>query len=561
MILGIDLGTTNSLVAVFEPDGPRLLPNALGQFLTPSVVGLADDGSVLVGSAARDRLITHPDRTVGSFKRFMGTARETRLGRKSFRPEELSSFVLRSLKSDAESALGQTIADVVISVPAYFNHHQRKATMDAGRLAGLNVQKLINEPTAAALAHGVNTKNEGKSIIFDLGGGTFDVSILDKYEGVLEVRATTGDSNLGGNDFTSLIDSFLRKSLGLSKENTPLDGSAIIRRQAERIKIALTSAQDVPYTMVVKGREYSGTITRAEFEEASQPLLRRLRAPVEIAISDARLSTDDLDSVVLVGGATRMPIIRSLVAKLFGRMPLMHLDPDTTIALGAAVAAGLLERNEALQDLVSTDVCSHTLGVAAQSPQFGDEMIVIPIIERNSLVPISRSRVFWTIRHNQTAIEMPVYQGENLRPVENVLIGKIVMPVPAAPAGQEAVDVRFTYDKNCALQVEVTVRSTGLKEALIIDHNSGLSDNELVARFAALAAIKLDPREQAPNRALIARAERLYAENVGGEREELHIALGNFLDRISDPYERKMSDVRQQFADYLERFERFRFDE
>lgn len=560
MILGIDLGTTNSLIAVFESTGPRLLPNALGQQLTPSVVGLADDGAVLVGAAARDRLVTHPGRTVAAFKRLMGTTQPTRLGHKTFRPEELSAFVLRALKSDAEAALGCTVSDVVISVPAYFNDHQRKATIDAGQLAGLKVQRIINEPTAAALAYGLNAQDEGKFLVFDLGGGTFDVSILDKYEGVMEVRSTTGDSRLGGNDFTLLIEAMLMKRHGLSKDNTEPNGLAVVRRQAEGLKVALTSQHEVDYRMPVANQEYAGRISRDEFEETCQPLMRRLRTPVEQAIADARLSSDALDAVVLVGGATRMPAVRSLVARLFGRMPLMHLDPDTTIALGAAVAAGLLERNEVLQDIVSTDVCSHTLGVAALTRFDSDDLSIVPIIERNSVVPVSRSKTFRTISMRQTAIEVQVYQGENLRPTENVLIGTIKMPVPAAPAGQEAVDVRFTYDSNCALQVEVTVQSTKVKQAMIFENNSGLGEKELAERFAALEAIKLEPREQAPNRALIARAERLYAENLGVERQALERALHNFLFQINDTKLRNPGEVRDQFAAYLEQFERFRFD-
>lgn len=560
VIFGIDLGTTNSLISVLEAGGTRLLPNALGQVLTPSVVGLADDGSILVGRAARDRLVTHANRTVGSFKRLMGTTQETRLGRKTFRPEELSSFVLRSLKSDAEAALGCNVTDVVITVPAYFNHHQRKATMDAGRLAGLTVRKIVNEPTAAALAYGLGAQDEGKFLVFDLGGGTFDVSILDKYEGVMEVRSTTGDSRLGGDDFTLLIEAMLKERHGLSKDNTPPEGLAIIRRQAEGVKMALTSQHNADYRMLIEGRELTGSISRDIFEEASQPLMRRLRRPVESAIADARLSRDTLDAVVLVGGATRMPVVRSLVARLFGQMPLMLLDPDTTIALGAAVAAGLLDRDEALQDIVSTDVCSHTLGIAAVDNDYGDEQVVVPIIERNSIVPVSRSKTFRTVLARQTTINVQVYQGENLRPAENVLIGNIKMSIPSAPAGQEAVDVRFTYDSNCALQVEVTVLSTKLKQAMIFENNSGLDERELKARFAALASIKLEPRDQAPNRALIARAERLYSEHVGEERLELSRMLGVFLQKINDPTARNGDEVRQQFATYLDQKERFGFD-
>jgi molecular chaperone HscC len=556
-LCGIDLGTTNSLIAVFEGSAPRLIPNALGDVLTPSVVGVDDSGDILVGKAAGERLLTHPERTVASFKRLMGTEHVTRLGNLRFRPEELSALVLRSLKADAETYFAAPVDEAIISVPAYFNDHQRKATLDAGRLAGLKVERLVNEPTAAALAYGFGDAEASKFLVFDLGGGTFDVSILHKYEGVMEVRATAGDTQLGGEDFTASLEQRLAAEHGVSlKGLSPID-RARLRRTAERLKIDLTSGETVAYCLPVADAELSGTMARDSFEADAANLLRRLRAPLERAIRDARLTPKDLASIVMVGGATRMPMVRSLVARLFGRLPLMHVDPDQAVGLGAAVQAGLKARAEALEDVVMTDVCPFTLGiVTADDPQNQHILSVTPIIERNAVVPISRSKTFATIQRRQTKIEVQVYQGENLRPENNTKLGSFTVRVPSNEPGAELIDVRFTYDINGAVEVEATVLSTGVVERRIFRNLSGLSEADLQARFAALEAIKLHPRDQAENRLLIARAERIYAEQCGEARETLRAALVQFEALILDQQDRDLHDIRSAFASFLDGLER-----
>src|SRR5262245_10788106 len=556
-LIGIDLGTTNSLIAVFGETGPTLIPNALGDVLTPSVVGVDDADEIIVGRAARERLLTHPDKTVASFKRFMGSARETILGRHRLRPEELSALVLRALKADAEAQIGAPVTEAVISVPAYFNDLQRKATLDAGRLAGLKVERLVNEPTAAALAYGLYEVKEGKFLVFDLGGGTFDVSILDKYEGVMEVRATAGDVQLGGDDFTNVIEQMLADNHEFHLPALTPAAAARLRRSAETLKLTLTSAESAPYELALDGATLSGTLNRQSFEEAAAALLRRLRAPVERAIADALLKPEELDNVVLVGGATRMPMVRSLVARLFGRLPLVHIDPDRTVALGAAVQAGLKARAAALEDVVMTDVCPYTLGVAAvDGVDAIDRKHVAPIIERNAVVPISRTKVFSTVQNRQRRIEFQVYQGENLRPEHNILLGSLMLHVPSNQAGAEAAEVRFTYDINGSLEVEATALSTGAKETQIFRKAAGLTEAELEQRFAALAHIKMHPREQAENKLLIARAERLYEEHRGDARELLRQVLMEFEEAIAEQQVRDMSAVRASFAAVLDGFER-----
>jgi molecular chaperone HscC len=552
--IGIDLGTTNSLVAIYEDNKPKLILNTLGEPLTPSVVSLGDDDSIITGAAAKDRLLSHANRTVGSFKRFMGSNHITKLGKKDFRPEELSAFILRALKADVESHLGQAITEAVISVPAYFNDQQRKATMDAGKLAGLNVERLVNEPTAAALAYGLSNTKEGNYLVFDLGGGTFDVSILDKYDDVMEIRATTGDTRLGGDDFTQVVQGILveKQKLDLKKLNPT--ALAVLLRQAEKLKYALTKEQSQEYEMNLDGKALMGEISRQEFEAASASLLQRLRQPTERAVRDASIAVSSFDAIVMVGGATRMPMVRSLVARMFGRLPLINIDPDTTIALGAAIQSGLIQRNGALRDVVMTDVCPYTLGVATVDDIDSGEhrLSVSPIIERNAVVPISRNMILNTVLNNQQAIAVQVYQGENLRPENNIHLGTLEMKVPRKPRGQEQVDIRFTYDVNGTLQVEATVLSTKKTSVQVFGNTTGLSETEITDRFRKLEALKLPPREHMENLALIARAERIYEECRGEQREYIKEIIAQFEREISNQQLRNPEACRKNFDEQLD---------
>ncbi len=554
--IGIDLGTTNSLIAIVSNGKPQLVPNSLGQFLTPSVVSVDSEGCVLTGIAAKDRLISHPGETVASFKRLMGTRQKTKLGKREFSPEELSALVLGSLKSDAETFLQKTISDVVISVPAYFNDQQRKATVDAGLIAGLRVERLINEPTAAALSYGLADKQEGKYLVFDLGGGTFDVSILDKYEDVFEIRATTGDTRLGGDDFNSVLEQIILSKLSLKIADLPQSERAVIRRQSELAKHALTSNQETEITLsFVPNGSGSARVSRSEFGNSCAELLNRLRLPTERAVRDARIAPKDFEAIVLVGGATRMQMVRSLVARMFGRLPLVSVDPDTAIALGAAVQSALIRRSEGLRDIVMTDVSPYTLGVASVEDEDSDRLTVTPIIERNAVIPISRSAQFFSVKNNQTRLAIQVYQGENLRPENNVHLGTIEVAIPRSKKGQEGVDVRFTYDINGILQVEVTVLSTKKVQSKIFQNNAGLSDVEIKARIAALSHLKIAPRDQAENKAVLARAERLYEENRGNSRDDLRQVIAAFERDISDQRTRNHDASRKHYQDILDSFE------
>lgn len=559
VVLGIDLGTTNSACAVWENDKARFIPNAHGDLLTPSVVSVDDDGTILIGKAAKERLITHPTSTVAYFKRFMGVDHEVALSRKrKFTATELSALVLKSLKSDAEEALGKDILHAVISVPAYFNDAQRQATRDAGELAGLTVNRLINEPTAAALAHGLNDEEDKRFIVLDLGGGTFDVSILEYFDNILEVHATAGDSALGGEDFNdALINAFLT---AVKVDSATLDSTVrqqlYARIETAKRKFAKNQAQDVVFD--IDGERHEWRLDEASFRAATTKLLMRLRSPMERALRDANIAPTAIDDVVLVGGATRMHMFRSTVSTLFGRLPRTDADPDMTIVIGAAIQAALVAKNQSLDDVVLTDVCPFSLGVAALQYTPGGKQVesFVPIIERNNVVPLSKVESFTTTEDNQKQIDIRIYQGESRRLSNNLFLGKLSVPVPSARAGTEWVQVRFSYDVNGLLEVNVTVDSTNETFRKLIENRPGqLNDAEKRTSLARLQKLKILPREREEIRAITARAERLYATLLGDEREQLGRAIDWFESVLDRQDLQEIKRASGEFTDILDRFD------
>ncbi|MDX1694666.1 MAG: molecular chaperone HscC [Ketobacteraceae bacterium] len=558
-IIGIDLGTTNSLCCVWKDGKSQLIPNALGDYLTPSVVGLDDNGQLITGQPAKDRLQTHPDLSVGNFKRYMGTPKKIRLGKAEFRIEELAGMLLKSIKQDAEEALKEPVEEAVISVPAYFNDAQRKATRLAAQLAGLKVDRLINEPTAAAIAYGLHHQDDDSTfLVFDIGGGTFDVSVLELFSGVLQVHAAAGDNSLGGEDFLDVL-------LGMMLEQIPLDPASLdpkqlnyFRKQAETIKKMLSDQNRVEVRIKYNSSTHSIDISREAFQSRCDELLLRLRSPVERALKDSNIMARDLDAIVLVGGASRMPMIRSLCAKMFGKMPLMNVDPDQVVALGAGVLTGMLANDEALEEIVLTDVAPYTLGtnVVNHNDARSAGALFHPIIERNSPVPVSRSEILYTASDYQKKIVIGIYQGEARLARDNIKLGEITVQVPPKLQGEESVDVRFTYDVNGLLEVEVEVLSSKLKKRAVIEGNPGvMTPKEIEKALAGLASLKVHPRDQMENSALIARAERMYEESLGDRRAYLSELTSRFeaiLDR-QDPKEIEVA--RRQIGEILDEME------
>ncbi len=560
MIVGIDLGTTNSLVAVWRDGSSELVTNALGETLTPSVVGLDDDGQILVGKAARERLQTHPEKTTALFKRYMGSAQEIRLGSATYRPEELSSLVLKSLKADVERAFGEPVTEAVISVPAYFSDAQRKATRIAGELAGLKVEKLINEPTAAALAYGLHQKEgETSFLAFDLGGGTFDISILELFDGVMEVRASAGDNFLGGEDFDQVM---VEHFVNLHRDEPDFPSTELIapalRREAERVRRALGQDGSADFVLRHADREWRKTITQEQMSDFYAPLLNRLRAPAERALRDARIRVADLDEILLVGGTTRMPLIRKLAASLFGRFPSIALNPDEIVAQGAAVQAALKQRDAALEEIVLTDVCPYTLGIETIT-QVGNRYEsghYLPIIERNSVVPVSRVKTVQTVSDDQEHVMVRIFQGESRMVKDNIALGELIIPIPKAKAGEVALDVRFTYDNNGLLEADVMTQLTGERHKLVIENNPGvMTPDEIQERLQVLEALKVHPREQQANTHLIARLERLYQECLGSDRELIDHWTTQFQHVLETQDERQISEIRKQLKQEVDTFE------
>ncbi|TGN38847.1 molecular chaperone HscC [Marinobacter confluentis] len=554
-VVGIDLGTTNSLVSVWQDGASRVIPNSLGELLTPSVVSVDDRDMVLVGRAAKDRLVSHPQLTASQFKRLMGTQEKVTLGRRTFSPEELSALVLKQLVADAENHLGETVDEAIISVPAYFNNNQRTATLHAAQLAGLHVERLINEPTAAALAYGIQeAEDERNFIVVDLGGGTLDVSILEKFDDLLEVHATSGDSFLGGEDFTFAMVGAVCEKLSMDMQALPPEERAHLYRLCDQAKKALGDQPAVEIAAKLGGAEHRVHFSREDFSQCSAELLERIRAPLERAVKDSGMNRSEFHDVILVGGASRMPLVKNFVVRLFGRIPSATIDPDLVVAMGAAVQAALKERNQALKDTVLTDVCPFSLGIetAQKSEQGHRGGFFAVLIPRNTVVPASRVDTFCTTGDYQTSLKIMVYQGEHRLVKNNVHIGELSVRVPRAPAGKEAADVRFTYNINGLLEVQVDVVSTGVRETLVIQNTSNnLGDAELTQLLENMQALKFHPREDSANIAVMNEAERMWSEALGDERdyiEQIVRYLENALDS-QDP--QRAAEARSLVAEKL----------
>ncbi len=565
MIVGIDLGTTNSAVAYVTEDGPRLIPNSLSSNLTPSVVGIDRDGSVLIGEAAKELQVVAPERCVSVFKRQMGTDWFTVLDGRKFTAPELSSLVLRVLAEDAADHLGESVTDAVITVPAYFNERQRRATILAGQMAGLNVRRIINEPTAAAIAYGLPEAHQEKIVaVLDLGGGTFDISVVEFFDGVVEVRASSGECFLGGEDFTNLLASRVLERQGHVYERVEFESPLLVsrtRQSCEAAKVRLSQCSEAVIRVADKlGRlsedSPSITVTSEEFDDWTQSLLSQMDSPIRRALGDAKLSVDDLDEIILVGGATRMPVLKSRVARRFGKEPRCSINPDEVVALGAAVQAGLIERNQAVEDLIVTDVSPFTLGYEV-AKEFGGEIrtgYFSPLINRNSPIPVSRSHRVVTLANNQTEICLAVYQGESRRVDQNILLGELnVKGIPPGPPGSE-VDVRFTYDLNGVLEVETTVVETQEKASIVLtQHADGLSHAEIAAAVEAMQAIKIHPREKSENRLLLRRCERVFEELPVRERQQLADLLDGFEDAMDTGDVAIIEKFKAALREFLER--------
>lgn len=586
--IGIDLGTTHSLIAVWKDGKANLIPNALGNFLTPSVVSIADNGELLVGQAAKERLMTHPNRTASVFKRNMGTEKLYVLDGEShaFTAEDLSALVLQSLRDDAEYALECRVTDVIISVPAYFNDTQRKATRNAAQIAGLNVIRLINEPTAAALSYGLHKAgNDNQFMVVDLGGGTLDVSIVELFENMIEVKSSTGDNQLGGEDFTGILSQLLKEQMQVQDNqrqhhastamhsfhtNKQLDQhnllhskldtiniansqvknlikpnsarldqqiNAFLYHQAERAKLILSLNNEMTWQAQFNEINYQFSVSESLFFEKSQPLLIRFRQAVERAMRDAKTTPAQLHDIVLVGGASRMPIIRTALHRLLGKPLNIRVQPDEAIALGAAILAGLCAQDSGLDEIMMTDVCPYSLGIDVRNMndiRGTDGNLFSCIIARNTLVPVSKCENYLPTEDYQTAVTLNIYQGESRLVRDNIQLGSLKIPLPRRKKENLSIDVRFSYDVSGLLEVDAIVLPTGAKYSLsLLGQASSLTTEEINACKTQLSRLKISPREQQENSSLIARLERLYYMYLDDTQNQIqleYIAFKQLLD-------------------------------
>ena len=479
-IIGIDLGTTNSCVSVMEGGKPVVIVNADGNRTTPSVVGFSKTGERLVGDVAKRQAVTNHERTVISIKRHMGTDYKVTIDDKKFSPQEISAIILQKLKADAEAHLGEAVTEAVITVPAYFTDSQRQATKDAGRIAGLDVKRIINEPTAAALAYGLDNENEQKILVYDLGGGTFDVSVIDIGDGVIEVLATSGDNHLGGDDFDQKIIDFLvqefnkQEGIDLSQDKVAMQRLKEAAETAKKELSQKTSANVLIPFICAGGQSLDVTITRAKFDELTADLVERTMGPVRTALNDAGINASELDKVLLVGGSTRIPAVQDAVKRITGKEPFKGINPDECVSVGAAIQGGKLSGEAGSGDILLLDVTPLTLGIETMGG------VATPVIPKNTTIPTKKSQVFSTAADNQPAVDIHVVQGERPMANDNKTLGNFKLDgIMPAPRGIPQIEVTFDIDANGIVKVSAKDLGTGKEQHITITASTNLSDEEI----------------------------------------------------------------------------------
>ena len=567
-MIGIDLGTTNSLATYIDDNGEiQFVKNEYGNILIPSVVGIDENDDIIVGELAKERRMMNAGETASNFKRRMGTDAKIKVKNRTFDAQMLSSFVLKHLKENAEKQLNEKINRAIISVPAYFNDKQRRDTKMAAELAGLTVERLINEPTAAALSLGSHILDQNlKFIVLDLGGGTFDVTLLETFENIMEVLSISGDTMLGGEDFTTKICEIFLKNIKLSIADLSRDERTKLYTKADRAK-KLISLKNVEIEMEIKGKKYKSEITQENFRETVKPLLVKMKVAIDKALQDGNTDAREIEKVILVGGAVKLGIIEEFVEKYFHKMrgekiyfnnddfiennKLVSIaaDPDTVVAYGVGIAVGMKERNKMFKERILTDVCPFTLGTELVGKRFA------PIIPRNTTVPTSKSEYFYTIDDYQDKVNVGIYQGESLNIDDNLFLGNFLIDVPRNIAGKEAINVRFTYDINGILEVEATVVSTGLKKSKLIV-NGDLSEEEKNEKIKMLEEIKIQSENKNKDKLLLERANRIYAEIVNTEiRNHISDYLENYKMVVATGDRIRIQKAKESFLQFLDKID------
>lgn len=537
-IIGIDLGTTNSLVSVWRNGKIELIPNAFGEYLTPSVVSFDEKGEVFVGKIAKEMLITNPKRTFQEFKRNMGTNTKYSAGDKTYRPEELSAIVLKKLKEDAEKYLGESVEEAVISVPAYFDDDKRCATKNAGKLAGLKVERLINEPSAVALKNH-SVEDSETFIVFDFGGGTLDVSLVEAFENMVEIVAVAGDNNLGGKDFNEVIAREFYRSNDIEIHMLSEEEKAIVIKEAELLKRDLSVENTASRKVNILNREYEMHMTNQNLIHISRELFARMAEPIRKVINDSDISMDEVDKVILVGGTSKMPIVSKYIKSIIDTEVVLDDNPDQSIAMGVGAAAAIKERTGDIKDMILSDICPFSLGIGIYDGTFS------PIINRNEVLPCSITKIYTTTRDYQEEVIFPIFQGENLKAIENLNLGQMrVSNLPKAPAGEIPIYITFMYDINGILDISAVCQDASAHK-VIMNKNMGLTEEEVAVRIEELKKMTLHPRENEQSRFLMEKAERLFRESDEEKREKIVILLNEFKERIRNERDGKRAREEQ----------------
>ncbi len=557
MIIGIDLGTTNSLACVYRNGRAELIPNQLGENLTPSVVSIDERGNMLVGAVAKERLVSYPDQTAASFKRYMGTDIKVHLGPKSFTPQELSSFVVRRLKEDAERYLGEAVTEAVISVPAYFNDSQRAATREAGLLAGLRVERIVNEPSAAALASSmISGKDEQCYLVFDFGGGTLDVSVVDYFDKVIEIVAVSGDNHLGGNDFDQCIAQYFCQSHQLEFDCLDSAQQATLLRLSERCKKELTQKEATFLHFEIDGEDKAVVFNNEILVQCCANLFDRASIAVKNALRDSGYSSQEIDEIVVVGGSGKMPVVSYFLETLLGKAPIMLGSPDEIVAQGAGLYAGIKARNEEIKDVVLTDICPFTLGTNIVNKGNYKRDIMSAIIERNTTLPASKSEYYTNVGDNQKVVKIKIYQGESVYCDENLYLGEVQLEINARHAYEASIEVTFSYDINGILVVDVLDRkNNNTRQKVLTSKNLRLTQNELEKRIKELQSYKTNPVGDERNNLLFARGERLYKETTGANRERIMMALQEFGAAVKCGDRQRILYMRKNLTEFFDTLE------
>ncbi|MFV0380982.1 MAG: Hsp70 family protein [Breznakia sp.] len=516
IIIGIDLGTTNSLVSVFKDGKVELIPNQFNEYLTPSVVSVHDDG-VIVGKIAKERIITDNDNTVAAFKTFMGSDKIYNLNGQGYTPIDLSAMVIRQLVQDAENYLGEKIEEAVISVPAYFNDVKRLATKQAGEVAGIRVDRIINEPSAAALASRINQTSFEKLLIFDIGGGTLDVSVVDCFENIVEIISVSGDNHLGGEDFNQAIEDFVIETHNLY--NLSSKESAILTRHIEELKKDLSLKDESSYDLYLDDRKITISLTNESLLEIFEPLLARIKGVVKKALKDAQMSVVEVDRLIMVGGSSRLTVVQEYLEYLFEKKPEVSGDVDYLIGMGCGYVAGIKERNSQIKDKVLTDICPFSLGIEVSCSD-NRSLLFSAIIDRNTTLPCSKVERYKTNYKGQKQIEVKIYQGEESVADKNQFLGSLTVDIPQNRSEHELVDVRFTYDINGILDVDVNVVSTGEGvQKVFFTQATALSSEDIEKKTKDIKKIKMQIIEDEVLEYIIERASRIFEESIGSKRE------------------------------------------